>query len=179
MITAVSASAVSAVVWWFSESILIALRQEPAVAHAAAAYMRPLIPALFAYGQLQCLLRFMQSQSAVAPLVVCSVGPLALHVVITYVLVHPAGMGFAGAPAAAAVSLWTSFLMLASYVKYSKRFSETWQGFSAEAFTYILPSMRLAVPSAVMLWCALPFHSPLPAPHSLFHFLPCMLSLPI
>ncbi|CAA7405586.1 unnamed protein product [Spirodela intermedia] len=146
MITAIAVSCILAVVWWFSESILIALRQEPAVAHAAAVYMRPLIPALFAYGLLQCLLRFLQTQSAVAPLVVCSVGPLALHVLITYVLVHPAGMGFVGAPLAAAVSLWISFLMLASYVKYSKRFSETWQGFSTEAFEHVLPSMRLAIP---------------------------------
>ncbi|CAA6668701.1 unnamed protein product [Spirodela intermedia] len=151
MITAIAVSCILAVVWWFSESILIALRQEPAVAHAAAVYMRPLIPALFAYGLLQCLLRFLQTQSAVAPLVVCSVGPLALHVLITYVLVHPAGMGFVGAPLAAAVSLWISFLMLASYVKYSKRFSETWQGFSTEAFEHVLPSMRLAIPSAVMV----------------------------
>ncbi|CAA6668703.1 unnamed protein product [Spirodela intermedia] len=141
MITAVSVSVVPAVVWWFSEPILIALRQEAAVAHAAAAYMRPLIPALFAYGLLQCLLRFIQAQSAVAPLVVCSVGPLVLHVVITYVLVNPAGMGYAGAPQPRP----------SSYVKFSKRFSQTWQGFSTEAFTYVLPSMRLAVPSAVML----------------------------
>ncbi|CAA6668702.1 unnamed protein product [Spirodela intermedia] len=151
MITVIAVSCVLAVVWWFSESILIALRQEPAVAHAAAVYMRPLIPALFAYGLLQCLLRFLQTQSAVAPLVVCSVGSLALHVLITYVLVHPAGMGFVGAPLAAAVSLWISILMLASYVKYSKRFSETWQGFSTEAFEHVLPSMRLAIPSAVMV----------------------------
>lgn len=159
MITSLFFSAALAVVWWFSEPILIALHQQPAVAEATAAYMRPLIPGLFAYGLIQCMLRFLQTQSAVIPLVVCSVAPLALHVGITYLLVHPAGLGFTGAALSSAISLWISFLMLAVYVNYSSRFQATWQGLSMEAFNHVLPNMRLAIPSAVMVWLVKPIFS--------------------
>ncbi|XP_078433572.1 protein DETOXIFICATION 18-like [Wolffia australiana] len=151
IITAMVASSMLAVVWWFTEPILILLRQDRAVAHAAAAYMRPLIPALFAYGQIQCLIRFLQTQSIVTPLVVCSVSSLLLHIPITFALVHPLGMGYTGAAVAAGVSQWISLLMLVSYAIFSKRFEETWQGFSTEAFAIILPTLRLAIPSAIMV----------------------------
>ncbi|XP_078432819.1 protein DETOXIFICATION 19-like isoform X5 [Wolffia australiana] len=153
IIICLSACSMLAVVWWFTEPILILLRQDRAVAHAAAAYMRPLIPALFAYGQIQCLIRFLQTQSIVTPLVVCSVSSLLLHIPITFALVHPLGMGYTGAAVAAGVSQWISLLMLVSYAIFSKRFEETWQGFSTEAFAIILPTLRLAIPSAIMV-CA-------------------------
>ncbi|XP_078432816.1 protein DETOXIFICATION 19-like isoform X2 [Wolffia australiana] len=151
IIICLSACSMLAVVWWFTEPILILLRQDRAVAHAAAAYMRPLIPALFAYGQIQCLIRFLQTQSIVTPLVVCSVSSLLLHIPITFALVHPLGMGYTGAAVAAGVSQWISLLMLVSYAIFSKRFEETWQGFSTEAFAIILPTLRLAIPSAIMV----------------------------
>ncbi|MQL97438.1 hypothetical protein Taro_030129 [Colocasia esculenta] len=151
MLTSLFFSAVLSAVWWFSEPILVALNQDPAVSQTAAAYMRPLIPALFAYGLIQCMLRFLQTQSAVIPLVVCSVVPLAFHVAMTYLLVYPAGLGLRGAALSAGISLWVSFLMLAIYVCCASRFKATWQGLSMEAFRHVLPSMKLAIPSAVMV----------------------------
>ncbi|MQM06396.1 hypothetical protein Taro_039219 [Colocasia esculenta] len=151
MVTSLFFSAVLSVVWWFTEPILVALRQDPAVSQTAAAFLRPLIPALFAFGLIQCMLRFLQTQSAVIPLVICSVVPLVFHVAITYLLVHPAGLGFRGAALSADISLWVSFLMLAIYVCCGSRFKATWKGLSMEAFSHVLPSMRLAIPSAVMV----------------------------
>lgn len=118
----------------------------------AGVYLKWLIPGLFAYGGIQCILRFLQTQTVVMPLVVCSVVGLLAHVLITYLLVHVFGLGFVGTGIAGSVSLWISFLMLVGYVKYSKAFEHTWEGFSMEAFEHILPSMKLAVPSAIMVW---------------------------
>ncbi|XP_078432979.1 protein DETOXIFICATION 18-like [Wolffia australiana] len=151
MITAVAVSSLIAVLWWFTENVLIVLKQKPEIAKAAAIFIRPLIPGLFATGLLECLLRFLQTQSAVVPLAVCSVGPLILHVPITYLLVHRAGLGFTGAAMAASVSLWISFIMLFFYVLRWKRFKDSWQGFSREAFRHVLGGLRLAIPSAIML----------------------------
>ncbi|CAL9758125.1 unnamed protein product [Musa acuminata subsp. burmannicoides] len=139
------------ILWWYSESILIWLHQEPQVARMAALYLRYLIPGLFAYGSLQCMLRFLQTQTVVIPLVVCSVVPLVVHVALTYVTVHVIGLGFKGTALSGSISLWISFLMLALYVRYSDKFRYTWEGFSAEAFHQVLPCMKLAVPSAVMV----------------------------
>ncbi|XP_078181316.1 protein DETOXIFICATION 18-like [Carex rostrata] len=137
--------------WFFSEEILLLLQQQPEVAHMAGVYLKWLIPGLFAYGGIQCILRFLQTQTVVMPLVVCSLVALLAHVLITYLLVHVFGLGFVGTGIAGSISLWVSFLMLAGYVKYSKDFKHTWEGFSMEAFEHVLPSMKLAVPSAIMV----------------------------
>ncbi|XP_078433076.1 protein DETOXIFICATION 19-like [Wolffia australiana] len=151
MLVAVAASSVIAVFWWFTEDVLIALHQEQPIAKAAAVFIRPLIPGLFASALLECLLRFSQTQSVVLPLAVCSLVPLVLHVPITYLLVHRTGLVYAGAAAAASVSLWISFFMLFCYVVRCKKFKETWQGFSSDSFGHVLGLLRLAIPSAIML----------------------------
>ncbi|XP_042395092.1 protein DETOXIFICATION 18-like [Zingiber officinale] len=137
--------------WYFSEPILIWLHQEPQVANMAALYLQCLIPGLYAYALLQCTLRFLQTQTVVIPLVVCSVVPLLIHVGLAYVTVHVFGLGFKGAALSASVSIWISFIMLAIYVKYSDKFRYTWKGFTAEALHHVIPCMKLAVPSAVMV----------------------------
>ncbi|XP_043701904.1 protein DETOXIFICATION 19-like [Telopea speciosissima] len=144
-------SVMVSVLWFYSEPILILLHQEPQVSKVAAIYLKHLIPGLFAYGFIQCILRFLQTQTVIIPLVICSVIPLAIHVGVTYTLVVLTPLGFRGAPLAAAISLWISFLMLALYVNYADKFKHTWEGFSKESFRYILPSLKLAVPSAVMV----------------------------
>jgi multidrug resistance protein, MATE family len=141
--------------WFFSEEILILLHQQPEVSHMAGLYLKCLIPGLFAYGYLQCILRFLQTQTVVMPLVVCSLIPLLAHILITYLLVHVFELGFVGTSISGSVSLCISCLMLAGYVKYSKDFKNTWEGFSMEAFKHVLPSMKLAAPSAIMVWLVL------------------------
>ncbi|GAB4849488.1 hypothetical protein Ancab_004282 [Ancistrocladus abbreviatus] len=106
---------------------------------------------LFANAFLQNILRFLQTQSVVSPLVICSLLPLAVHFAITYALVHLTSLGYKGAPLAAAVALWISLLMLASYVKFGKKFERTWKGLSAESFHYVFTNLKLALPSAAMV----------------------------
>ncbi|CAL9080390.1 unnamed protein product [Musa textilis] len=137
--------------WYYSEPVLIWLHQEPEVSKMAALYLKYLIPGVFAFGFLQCMLRFLQTQTVVIPLVVCSVVPLFGHVCLTYATVHVWGLGFVGTSLSASISLWVSFIMLAIYVSCSKKFRHTWEGLSAEAFHHIVPCMKLAIPSAVMV----------------------------
>lgn len=137
--------------WIYTEPILILVGQDPAISKAAALYMRYLIPGLFAYAFLQNSLRFLQTQSVVMPLVVCSVIPLALHFGIAYALVYWMGLGFKGAALAASISLWISILMLGLYVIRAKKVEHTWKGFSLESFHYIVTNLKLALPSAAMV----------------------------
>ncbi|KAF5182307.1 Detoxification-like protein [Thalictrum thalictroides] len=138
-------------IWFYSEPILILLHQEPQVEKMAAIYLRHLIPGLFAYALLQCILRFLQTQTVVFPLVICSVVPLAIHVGLNYALVYRTVLGFRGAALSAAITLWLSVIMLGLYVHYSDKFKDTWEGLSKECFKHILPNMKLAIPSAVMV----------------------------
>ncbi|XP_050247603.1 protein DETOXIFICATION 19-like isoform X2 [Quercus robur] len=144
-------SIIIAIIWFYTEPILILLHQETEIAKTAAHYIRFLIPGLFAYGFVQNILRFIQTQSILWPLVIFTGLPLVIHSGIAYALVHWTSLSFVGAPLAASVSLWLSVLMLAMYVTCTKKFEHTWGGFSLESFQYILPSLKLALLSAAMV----------------------------
>ncbi|XP_073128620.1 protein DETOXIFICATION 18-like [Henckelia pumila] len=150
IITVVFTIAVS-ILWWFSDSVLIFLHQDAQIADQAGLYLKYLIPGLFAYGLLQNLLRFLQTQCVVMPLVVCSLVPLALHFGIVYVLVNWTTLGFRGAPVAASISLWISVLMLSLYVLKAKKFEKTWEGFTRESFSHVFTNFKIALPSAAMV----------------------------
>ncbi|GFP79668.1 mate efflux family protein alf5 [Phtheirospermum japonicum] len=139
------------VIWWYSDIILILLRQDPQIAKAAGLYLKYLIPGLLAYGFLHNILRFLQTQSVVMPLVICSMVPMALHVGIAYGLVHWTALAYRGAPLAASISLWVSVLILGLYVLKAERFNQTWTGLSSESFRHVYSNLKLALPSAAMV----------------------------
>ncbi|KAL3652570.1 hypothetical protein CASFOL_002251 [Castilleja foliolosa] len=139
------------VVWWYSDNILILLHQDPQIAKAAGLYLKYLIPGLVAYGVLQNILRFLQTQSVVMPLVVCSLVPVALHVGIAYGLVYWTTLKYRAAPLAASISLWISVLMLGLYVIKADKFKQTWTGLSSESFGHVYSNFKLALPSAAMV----------------------------
>lgn len=151
MITSFVFSVIISILWFYSENVLVLLHQEPEIAKMAGLYLRYLIPGLFAFGFLQSILRFLQTQSVVIPLVICSLLPFLIHLGMAYALVYHTSLSFRGAALAASISLWVSLIMLALYVNYSEHFRNTWEGFSIESFKYVLPSMKLAIPSAVMV----------------------------
>ncbi|XP_020554420.1 protein DETOXIFICATION 18 isoform X2 [Sesamum indicum] len=139
------------ILWWYSDTVLTFLHQDPQIAKAAGLYLKYFIPGLLAYGFLQNILRFLQTQCIILPLVVCSLVPLALHIGIAYALVHWTGLGYGGAPLAASISLWISVLMLGLYVVKAKKFEQTWEGFTWESLSHVFTNLKLALPSAAMV----------------------------
>lgn len=152
-ITSFVCSIIISVIWFFTEPILIFLRQDAQISQTAALYLKFLIPSIFAYGFIQNILRFLQTQSVVRLPLLFSAIPLGIHVGIAYCLVNLTPLGFKGAPLATSITLWLSFLMLAAYVLFTKKFQRTtWQGFSVESFGYVYTNLKLALPSAAMVW---------------------------
>ncbi|KAF5814825.1 putative multi antimicrobial extrusion protein [Helianthus annuus] len=139
------------VVWYSTEPILILLHQDPEIAKMAALYIKYLIPGLFAFGFMHNILRFLQTQSIVNPLIWCSLVPFIVHLAFNYVLVYHTSLGYIGSPLAVSITFCISALMLAGYVLLSQKFKETWQGFSMESFNYVLVGLKLALPSAAMI----------------------------
>ncbi|KAK7324565.1 hypothetical protein VNO77_28231 [Canavalia gladiata] len=139
------------IIWFYTEPILVLLHQSRDIARTAGLYMRFLVPGIFAYGFLHNMLRFLQTQSAVAPLMIFSAIPLLIHILIAYAMIYWTDLGFIGAPVAASISLWISVPMLVMYIKYAKQFKETWQGFSVESFRYIFVELKLSLLSAAMV----------------------------
>ncbi|XP_047336615.1 protein DETOXIFICATION 18-like [Impatiens glandulifera] len=139
------------ILWFYSEPILILLHQDPQIAKQAAIFIKFLSPGLFAYGFLQNLLRFLQTQSIVFPLVLCSLVPFIAHIAIAYTLVHLTPLGFKGAAVAVSISLWVAAIMLGVYVLSSKHFEKTWNGISVHAWRHVVPTLKISLSSAAMV----------------------------
>ncbi|KAM7250013.1 hypothetical protein ACFE04_021896 [Oxalis oulophora] len=139
------------ILWFYTEPILILFQQDASISKQADLYIKFLTPGLFAYGLIQNILRFLQTQTVVFPLVVLSVVPMAMHIGIAYSLVHWTSLGFKGAPIAASISLWISAILLGIYVVSAKKFKRTWEGFSMESLSYVGTNFKLALPSAAMV----------------------------
>ncbi|XP_059639537.1 protein DETOXIFICATION 16-like [Cornus florida] len=140
-----------ALIWANTGPILKALGQDPAISSEAGLYAKFMIPSLPAYGLLQCLVRFLQTQNNVFPMTLSSGITTLLHILVCWVLVFKSGLGNRGAALANAISYWINVLLLALYVKFSPSCAKTWTGFSKEALHNILTFLKLAVPSAVMV----------------------------
>ncbi|KAL6603517.1 hypothetical protein ACP70R_043878 [Stipagrostis hirtigluma subsp. patula] len=129
MLTAVPLAFVLA----FTGQILAALGQNPEISYEAGLYARWLIPGLFAYGLLQCLTRFLQTQNIVCIMVVCSGLTLILHILLCWFLIGSLGLGHKGAALATSISYWINVTLLAIYVKVSEAGRRSWHGWSREA----------------------------------------------
>ncbi|XP_074316582.1 protein DETOXIFICATION 16-like [Silene latifolia] len=140
-----------AVIWANTKSLLIAFRQDPEIATAAGNYAQFLIPSLFAYAILQPLLRFLQTQNIVFPMMISTGISTLLHLPLCWVLVFRSGLGHKGAALAMGISYWINVILLALYVKFSSSCVKTWTGFSSEAFQQLLTFVRLSIPSACMV----------------------------
>jgi MATE family multidrug resistance protein len=74
------------------------------------------------------------------------------HPAVCWLLVRRLGLGSRGAALANGVSYLANLSFLALYVRLSPSCKTTWQGFSREALRGIAGFMKLAAPSALMLW---------------------------
>jgi MATE family multidrug resistance protein len=140
-----------AVVWYNMTSLLRLLGQDPQIAEKSGEYARYLIPMLFAYATLQCLVKFLQTQSVVLSMAAFSVVTLFFHVLLCYLMMYTFGLGFHGAAVATSISYWLNVFLLVAFIKFSPKFKQTWTSFSIEAFHDLYGFLKLAIPSAVMV----------------------------
>ncbi|KAK3129127.1 hypothetical protein QOZ80_6BG0472000 [Eleusine coracana subsp. coracana] len=140
-----------AFIWFYTEPILLLFGQDADIAAEAGTFARWMIPSLFAYGLLQCHVRFLQTQNVVLPVMASSGAAAACHLLVCWALVYGLGLGSKGAALSNAVSNWINVAVLAVYVRVSDTCKETWTGFSAEAFRDAFGFIRLAIPSALMV----------------------------
>ncbi|KAL0000107.1 hypothetical protein SO802_019709, partial [Lithocarpus litseifolius] len=70
MLTLLALSIPLATIWYHTSTILIALGQDHEISTEVGVFNRWIIPSLFAYGILQCLNRFLQTQKNVIPMLI-------------------------------------------------------------------------------------------------------------
>ncbi|CAL5058715.1 unnamed protein product [Urochloa decumbens] len=140
-----------AALWACAGKILALCGQDPEIAASAGRYIRWLLPALFAFGPLQCHVRFLQTQNAVVPVMLSSGATALAHPGVCWLLVRRLGLGSRGAALANGVAYLANLAFLALYVRVSPSCKTTWEGFSREALRGISGFLKLAMPSALMM----------------------------
>jgi len=152
MVTLLAVSIPLAIIWYYTSEILILCDQDYEISMGAGTFNRWMIPTLFAYALLQCLNRFLQTQNIVFPMLITSGATALIHVFVCWILVFKLGLGIKGAAMANNVSYCVNVALLGMYVKLSPACSTTWTGFSTEALHGIWSFLKLAAPSASMMW---------------------------
>lgn len=141
-------------IWFYTANILLAFGQDSEISIEAGKFNRSMIPGIFSYAILQCLNKFLQTQNIVLPMVLSSGMTTLFHVLMCWILVFKTDLQSRGAALANAISCWINVVLLAVYVKFSSDCRKSWTGFSKQALILsdILSFLKLAIPSAVMIW---------------------------
>ena len=108
------------VLWLFLDRLLIFMGQDHLISAEAGRYAFWLIPALFPYAVLQALIRYLQTQSLILPMLLSSVAALCFHLPVCWAFVFYLKLGNAGAALALGLSHWFNVALLVLYVKYSQ-----------------------------------------------------------
>lgn len=128
------------------------MHQDHEISEEAGQYALFMIPSIFSYGLLQCLVRFLQTQNIVFPMMICSGITALFHMLLCWVLVFKSKLGSRGAALANSISYWINVLLMALYIKFSSSCVKTWTGFSKAALHKIPTFLKISIPSALMLW---------------------------
>ncbi|KAG0519128.1 hypothetical protein BDA96_09G237500 [Sorghum bicolor] len=152
IVTLIVVSIPISLLWAFIGKLLMLIGQDPLISKEAGRYIAWLIPGLFAYAISQPLTKFLQSQSLIIPMLWSSIATLLLHIPICWLLVFKTSLGYIGASLAISLSYWLNVIMLAAYIRYSNSCKETRSPPTVEAFKGVGVFLRLALPSALMLW---------------------------
>jgi len=149
------------IIFFNSRQILLLLHQDPAVAAAAAQYLKVLSLGLPGYAGFECVRRWLQAQGLMMAPVIALIFAAPLNAVLNWLLVwgpwDAVRLGFVGAPLATAMSMNVMFLVSLVYaVNFAPR--EAWGGFSKGRFetTWALAKLSRVEPSRADLACACP-----------------------
>ncbi|XP_020593904.1 protein DETOXIFICATION 14-like [Phalaenopsis equestris] len=138
-------------IWIFMGKLLTFVGQDPLISQEAGNYAVWMIPGLFAFAIAQPLMKFLQSQSLILPMLLSSFVTFCVHFPLCWAMVFKIGLGNIGAALSISISYWINVLILVMYIKYSDSCRATRAPVSMEAFRGINEFLRLAIPSAVMI----------------------------
>ncbi|XP_057784275.1 protein DETOXIFICATION 14-like [Salvia miltiorrhiza] len=139
------------VLWIYTEELLILMGQDPLISAEAGKYTIYLIPTLFPYAILQSLVRYLQTQSLIFPMLWTALLSLCFQLLLCWSFVFKFNLGNGGAALSIAISYWFNVALLVLYVNYSPTCEKTRLSFSKDIFLTVREFFRFAVPSAVMV----------------------------
>lgn len=148
-----------ATLWWFSESVFIALGQTPELAHDASIFLRALIPGGLGYIYFEAMKKFLQAQGAMGAGTYCLTITAPLCILTNWLFVYKFNMGLIGAPLATGLCYWINFLLSVLYARFIKG-AECWGGWNKRCLNNMGTFAKLAALGFVHVgteWVCLPF----------------------
>ncbi|XP_051141037.1 protein DETOXIFICATION 14-like isoform X1 [Andrographis paniculata] len=143
------------IMWIYIDKLLIFVGQDPLISIEAGKYAMWLIPSLFPYAIYQALVRYLQIQSMIFPMLLSTVVTLCFHLPLCWAFIFRLELGSAGAALSIGISYWFNAIILGLYVVYSPSCKKTHPtSFSREVFLTIRQFLSLAIPAALMICLA-------------------------
>ncbi|KAK1834982.1 putative transporter [Podospora conica] len=139
-----------AVLWWFSEPILVSLVPDLETARLASLYLRILILGMPGVAAFETGKRFVQSQGLFHATTYTLLIGAPLSFLQNWFFAFHMGWNFAGAAMAMAITQNLLPILLALYVRFVEG-SECWNGLTRKAFNNWGPMFKLAFPGMIMI----------------------------
>ncbi|KAJ5919906.1 hypothetical protein N7454_009741, partial [Penicillium verhagenii] len=133
-----------AIIWACSDPIFRALGQDPELSYQSSRFLTCLIPGGLGYIYFEIMKKYLQAQGIMRAGTYVLMITSPLNALLCYTFCYTLNMGILGAPLAANISYWLSFILLVLYAKYIAG-SECWGGWSKEAYKNLGTFTRLAM----------------------------------
>ncbi|XP_058857354.1 multidrug and toxin extrusion protein 1-like [Acipenser ruthenus] len=134
-----------------TESLLLAVRQNPEVARMSQLYVKIFMPALPATFMYQLQGRYLQNQGIIWPQVITGAIGNVINALINYIFLYVLDLGVAGSAGANVISQFILMVLLFGYIHWKKLHKDTWAGWTTECLQEWGDFVRLAIPSMFML----------------------------
>lgn len=138
-------------IYVFSKSLLLLLRESEEIATAAAIFVYGLIPQIYAYAANFPIQKFLQAQSIVMPSAFISFCTIFVHLLLSWLAIYKLGRGIFGAAFVLSLSWWIVVIAQFVYILKTPKCKHTWTGFSLQAFSGLPSFLKLSIASAIML----------------------------
>ncbi|XP_070761645.1 multidrug and toxin extrusion protein 1 [Enoplosus armatus] len=134
-----------------TESILLAVRQDPEVARLSQLYVKIFMPALPAAFMYSLETRYLQNQGIIWPQVITGFVVNLLNALINYIFLYVLNLGVPGSAVANTISQFSMAGILYAYIIWRGLHKATWGGWSKECLQDWGSYIHLAIPSMVMM----------------------------
>jgi len=131
--------------------ILRLMHQDPEVIYHVNLYIYGYLPALPLTALFISLMKFLQSQQIVIPVVFAGLAANAMNVLFHYLFVQMAGLGLLGAALSTDLTVLIFAILLILYIRFKRLYVGCWQGWSRECLFDWGEYLKLAVPGMFMI----------------------------
>jgi len=143
-------SMIVSVIWYFSGDFLSLFKFDPEIIELSSLYVRIFIFGLYPFLVYEVLKKYMQAQGIVYPqMIVAIIGNL-WNIFANWLFVFGLNWGYVGAPIARVTTHLFLMLLLLAYSLITKKYKETWGGWSREGLKKWGEFLKLGVPGMAM-----------------------------